>query len=221
MSPLCKDEASLTRRRRRRERCAGLVVRGNSSANGRRRERCAGLVVRGNSRANVAKSMWREHGLAVAAYHSHLTFEANSVLHTGDRTEPEAGVGEEVLNFDGHLFYQHRNAQSASRHKDIVSRDGYFLRLGTLMKTNVCVLMVFKTHVILRCHINGRGAGSKGECSHHPIVGPRTFIIQRSTSHEAVPLTGEEQGLELQNGAITLVGNCTSSVQRNRMILFL
>jgi hypothetical protein len=48
--------------------------------------------------------MWREHGLAVAAYHSHLLFEANSVLHTGDKTEPEAGVGEEVLNLDRQIF---------------------------------------------------------------------------------------------------------------------
>ena len=79
MSPfMCKDEASLSRRRRRRERCAGLLVRGNS-------------------RANVAKSMWREHALAVAAYHSHLTFEANSILHTGDMTEPEAAAGQEVF----------------------------------------------------------------------------------------------------------------------------
>ncbi len=86
-----KDEASLSRRRRRRERCAGLLVRGNS-------------------RANVAKSMWREHGLAVAAYHSHLTFEANSILHTGDKTEPEAAAGQEVfkLGYPVHLFYQHQ-----------------------------------------------------------------------------------------------------------------
>ncbi len=87
----------LSRRRRRRERCAALVVRGNSRANGPGKERCAGLVVRGNSRANAAKSMWREHGLAVAVYHSHLTFEANSILHTGDRTEPEAAAGEKVF----------------------------------------------------------------------------------------------------------------------------
>jgi hypothetical protein len=39
--------------------------------------------------------------------------------------------------------------------------------------------------------------------------------MQRNNSHETVPLTGEEQGLELQNGAITLVGPGTSVIQRN------
>ncbi len=39
--------------------------------------------------------------------------------------------------------------------------------------------------------------------------------MQRNNSHDTVPLTGEEQGLELQNGAITLVGTCTSSMLCN------
>jgi hypothetical protein len=47
------------------------------------------------------------------------------------------------------------------------------------------------------------------------MLGPGTSAIERGYSHETVPLTGEEQGLELQNGAITLVGPGTSVIQPN------
>jgi hypothetical protein len=38
------------------------------------------------------------------------------------------------------------------------------------------------------------------------LVGPGTSVIKRNSSYDTVPLTGEEQGLELHNGAISLVG---------------
>ena len=50
----------------------------------------AGMILRGSSKANVAKSLWKDHRTAVAAYHSDLVFEANCVLDIGDKAE-EAG----------------------------------------------------------------------------------------------------------------------------------
>jgi hypothetical protein len=46
------------------------------------------------------------------------------------------------------------------------------------------------------------------------LVGSGTSAIQCYNSHETVRLTGEEQGLVLQNGAITLDGPGTSSIER-------
>jgi hypothetical protein len=50
----------------------------------------AGMILRGSSKANVAKSLWKGHATAVAAYNSDLVFEANCVLDIGDKAE-EAG----------------------------------------------------------------------------------------------------------------------------------
>ncbi len=65
----------------------------------------AGLVLRGHSKANVAKSLWQDHATAVAAYHSDLVFEANSILDTGERAEQQAGehVNFSVENFSSTL----------------------------------------------------------------------------------------------------------------------
>jgi len=62
----------------------------------------AGMVLRGGSKANVAKSLWKDHLTAVAAYNSDLVFESNCVLDIGDKTKE---AGEQLFCLARHFYF--------------------------------------------------------------------------------------------------------------------